>query len=70
VREVVENHLKLGRNVVVHCMGGLGRAPTFAASCLIYSGIPADDAIRLVKKARENTLTESKQLSFLRQLKF
>jgi len=37
--------LKKGKNVVVHCMGGLGRAPTFAASCLIYSGVKPKEAI-------------------------
>ena len=43
--EIVENHLRKGKNVVVHCMGGLGRAPTFVATCLIISGIEPEKAI-------------------------
>jgi protein-tyrosine phosphatase len=38
VREVVEGALKKDEQVVVHCKGGLGRAPTFACACLLYSG--------------------------------
>jgi ADP-ribosyl-[dinitrogen reductase] hydrolase len=37
-KEVVEEQLRKGKNVLVHCMGGLGRAPTFVATCLIYAG--------------------------------
>lgn len=46
VKKVVDEYLKKGKNVVVHCKGGLGRAGTFAASCLIYSGHKPADAIK------------------------
>jgi ADP-ribosyl-[dinitrogen reductase] hydrolase len=38
VKEVVDNSLMKGQSVVVHCKGGLGRAPTFVCACLLYSG--------------------------------
>ena len=38
-KEIVDEHLRKGKNVMVHCMGGLGRAPTFVATCLIYTGV-------------------------------
>lgn len=42
----MDEYLKKGKNVVVHCKGGLGRAGTFGASCLIYSGFKPADAIK------------------------
>lgn len=35
VKKVVNEYLEKGLKVVVHCKGGLGRAGTFAAACLI-----------------------------------
>jgi protein-tyrosine phosphatase len=40
----------------VHCKGGLGRAGTFAACCLIYNKYKPEDAIKLVRKTRSNTI--------------
>ena len=56
-KEIVDEHLRKGKNLVVHCMGGLGRAPTFVATCLIYAGLTAEEAIKLVQKARKDSLT-------------
>ena len=47
-------------------MGGLGRAPTFAATCLIYAGVEPDEAIKIVQKGRKGSLTSALQLGFLR----
>lgn len=69
-KEIVDGHLKVGRNVVVHCMGGLGRAPTFAATCLIYAGLDPKEAIKIVQQARPESLTLQNQIKFLRELKF
>jgi hypothetical protein len=41
-----------GEDAVVHWWGGLGRAGTVAASCLVARGVPATDAIRIVRAAR------------------
>lgn len=64
--EIVDDHLKKGRNVVVHCMGGLGRAPTFTATCLIYAGLTAEEAIKVVQKGRPDSLTLQNQRKFLK----
>ena len=66
IKTVVEEHLKKGKNVVVHCMGGLGRAPTFAAACLIYHGLSADEAIKLVQASRPSSLTLECQRKYLK----
>jgi protein-tyrosine phosphatase len=38
-KEIVDNHLRKSRSVVVHCKGGLGRAPTLVLACLLYSKV-------------------------------
>jgi ADP-ribosyl-[dinitrogen reductase] hydrolase len=70
VREVVDNALRKEQNVVVHCKGGLGRAPTFACACLLYSGKSLDEAVKMVRTARRHSLTAHGQLAFLSKLKF
>lgn len=51
-----------GRRVVVHCRGGLGRAGTFAAYCLVSLGVPATQAIELVRKARHGAVETPEQV--------
>ena len=49
IREVVGVILPLvraGKNVVLHCRGGLGRAGTFAACILVAIGLTAENAMR------------------------
>lgn len=46
------HRLRLGQTVVVHCMGGLGRAGTVAASCAVACGLDPQAAIALVREAR------------------
>jgi protein-tyrosine phosphatase len=41
VNLIVDDHLKKGKNVIVHCLGGLGRAGTFSAACLIRDNLNA-----------------------------
>ena len=50
-------------------MGGLGRAPTFVATCLIVAGVEAEEAIKIVKKGRPGSLKNGGQLAFLKNLK-
>jgi len=54
-----------GRRVVFHCMGGLGRAGTAAACCLIETGMQPEEAIRAVRTARPGTIETSGQLAFV-----
>ena len=69
-KEIVDGHLKVGKNVVVPCRGGLGRARTCSHACLIYAGLDHEEAIKLVQQARPESLTLQNQLKFLSSLKF
>lgn len=46
------HRLRLGQTVVVHCMGGLGRAGTVAACCGVACGLEPQAAIALVRETR------------------
>ena len=41
-----------GRSVAIHCRAGIGRSSLLAASVLICSGMPAEDALALIRNAR------------------
>lgn len=58
VQKIVTDELRKGFKVLVHCRGGLGRAGTFAASCLIYEKKDPKQAIKMVRKAREHAVNE------------
>jgi protein-tyrosine phosphatase len=42
----------LGKRVLVHCEGGLGRSPSFVAAYLVFKGHSAKEAVDLLKKKR------------------
>lgn len=48
IRQVIDG----GGSVYVHCAGGVGRAPTMAAAYLVGQGMPLDEALRLIRRAR------------------
>lgn len=67
VEDVVE-HLRRGKNAVVHCRGGLGRTGTLAACVLAALGRhPANEAIDAVRKARKGTIQTDEQEDFVRR---
>jgi protein-tyrosine phosphatase len=48
------------QNVLIHCVGGLGRSGTLAACYLIrYYGLSAKDAVARVRKFRSERAVES-----------
>ena len=49
---VVEEHLRSHKAVVVHCRAGIGRSSIIAASLLLRYGFPVADAFELLKRAR------------------
>ena len=55
----IRNHLRSGRDVLVHCKGGLGRAGTIAARLMVELGTPPEDAIRLVRESRSDRAIET-----------
>lgn len=49
-------HLRAGRNVLLHCRGGLGRSGTIAARLLVELGWDAQTAIRAVRAQRPGAI--------------
>jgi hypothetical protein len=52
VSRLIEQHIRGGRRVYLHCKMGLGRSPTCAAAYLVYCGIPLRDAKELILSKR------------------
>lgn len=56
-----------GRGVVIHCMGGLGRAGTVGGCVLVAAGMSADEALARLKERRGPNCPETKaQQDFIR----
>lgn len=66
---LVAGHLRAGRSVLVHCLGGHNRSPTVAGLALVLdthcSGAEAVDKIRETRRA---TLQNDEMLRWLRAL--
>ena len=56
-----------GKNVVVHCRGGLGRAGLTAACLLVQAGMEPDAAMALVRQARPGAIENARQEEFVRE---
>ncbi len=67
VRGLLEE-LATGRTVVVHCMGGLGRAGTIASCCLAACGVEAEHAIAMIRTARPGAVQTAAQEAFVYRL--
>lgn len=65
VENIIEG-LRSGQNVVIHCMGGLGRTGLVAAACLIAAaGLQPEDAVRAVRRVRHGAVETFEQEQFL-----
>ena len=63
----IEEARTSGHNVVLHCMGGLGRAGTVAACAMVGRGATPDAAITAVRNARGPRAVEiASQADFVR----
>ncbi len=64
--ELVRTQLRAGRDVLLHCKGGLGRAGMMAARLLVELGMDADGAIREVRRVRKGAIETPAQLALVR----
>lgn len=61
--------LRSGGDILVHCKGGLGRAGMIAARLLVELGMPPEQAIREVRKARKGAIETQDQEDLVRRTK-
>jgi len=64
----IDDEIKSGGSVYVHCRQGLGRGPTLALAYLIKIGMTYDDAYALIKKVRVFINPRPGQIERLREL--
>lgn len=48
----IQQEIANGKKIYIHCQGGLGRAPTFAAAYLISQGLTTNEAIEKIQLIR------------------
>ena len=66
--EFIDNEIKHGGVVYVHCRQGLGRGPTMALSYLIKFGMTYEDAFRMVRRVRKFINPQRSQVERLKEL--
>lgn len=59
--ERLRRNLADGKTVFLHCRGGFGRSGTIAARLLVELGLPAADALTLVRTARPGAVETPEQ---------
>ena len=50
--DFVDQEIRRGGKVYIHCAVGCGRAPTMTAAYLVSSGLSVEDALRKIKRTR------------------
>ena len=60
--------LRAGQRVLLHCKGGLGRTGMIAARLLVEMGLPAEQAIDRVRRARAGTIETAAQEAHVRAI--
>lgn len=61
--------LRSGRNVLIHCKGGLGRAGTVAACLLVELGARPEDAICEVRRVRCGAIETAEQERYVKGIR-
>ena len=62
---LLKNELMEGKNIILHCRGGKGRAGTVAAILLVDFGHDKKEAIDLVRERRKGAIETEKQKDFV-----
>ena len=57
----IDDRIKEGKKVLVHCYAGLGRTGTVIAAYLIYKGMEPDEAINFVREKRPGSIQTIQQ---------
>ncbi|MBA1146938.1 dual specificity protein phosphatase family protein [Ectothiorhodospiraceae bacterium WFHF3C12] len=61
----VQDHLRDGGRVAIHCLAGLGRTGTVAARILIELGYAPDEAVASVRAVRPGAIQSHDQLDYV-----
>jgi protein-tyrosine phosphatase len=57
--ETLERELNLGKNIVIHCRQGIGRAGLIAVTLLVEKGFSPAEAVKRVTAARHTPVPET-----------
>lgn len=68
LRDCLLEKLDAGEKILIHCQAGRGRSGTIVAALLIARGVPATDAIGLVREARPGAIETREQEAWLSRL--
>jgi atypical dual specificity phosphatase len=63
----VEQQNAKSKSVLVHCGEGKGRTGTVLAAYLVYHGLSADEAIRVVREKRPGSIENLEQENAIRE---
>jgi protein-tyrosine phosphatase len=61
----VLSDVRSGKNILIHCMGGLGRTGTMSACVLVRHGLSPAAAVAMVRDIRPGTLETDAQVNFV-----
>ena len=63
----VVQQIDAGHKVLIHCEHGVGRSVLLTAAVLVYTGYPADEALRLVQSKRWQASPNHRQIKRLHE---
>nr|5Z5A_A Chain A, Protein-tyrosine phosphatase [Thermococcus kodakarensis KOD1]5Z5A_B Chain B, Protein-tyrosine phosphatase [Thermococcus kodakarensis KOD1]5Z5A_C Chain C, Protein-tyrosine phosphatase [Thermococcus kodakarensis KOD1] len=65
----IEERVREGKKVLIHCMGGLGRSGTVGVAWLMYSrGLSLREALMEVRRKRPGAVETQEQMEVLKEL--